>query len=198
MKAFTKLIAVLLAAVMCLCVFSACAVKTDPPAEEQTPASDPAKTPDAATEQAAPASDVTLEIEVDWTDDNLAAFTALMDKFTAETGIKTEIVSVGEEIETQLKIRMASNDMPDLWVTHGWSLIRYKDFLTDLSGESWVSDISDAAAGVITDTDGRRYHRYSLPSVSLPSKAKKTLPSRASLERYASDFISLSFVSPKI
>ena len=41
MKAFTKLIAVLLAAVMCLCVFSACAVKTDPPAEEQTPASDP-------------------------------------------------------------------------------------------------------------------------------------------------------------
>ena len=116
MKAFTKLIAVLLAAVMCLCVFSACAVKTDPPAEEQTPASDPAKTPDAATEQAAPASDVTLEIEVDWTDDNLAAFTALMDKFTAETGIKTEIVSVGEEIETQLKIRMASNDMPDLWL----------------------------------------------------------------------------------
>lgn len=157
MKAFTKLIAVLLAAVMCLCVFSACAVKTDPPAEEQTPASDPAKTPDAATEQAAPASDVTLEIEVDWTDDNLAAFTALMDKFTAETGIKTEIVSVGEEIETQLKIRMASNDMPDLWVTHGWSLIRYKDFLTDLSGESWVSDISDAAAGVITDTDGKLY-----------------------------------------
>lgn len=157
MKSFTKLIAVLLAAVMCLCVFSACAVKTDPPAEEQTPASDPAKTPDAATEQAAPASDVTLEIEVDWTDDNLAAFTALMDKFTAETGIKTEIVSVGEEIETQLKIRMASNDMPDLWVTHGWSLIRYKDFLTDLSGESWVSDISDAAAGVITDTDGKLY-----------------------------------------
>ena len=90
MKAFTKLIAVLLAAVMCLCVFSACAVKAGPPAEEQTPASDPAKTPDAATEQAAPASDVTLEIEVDWTDDNLAAFTALMDKFTAETGIKTE------------------------------------------------------------------------------------------------------------
>lgn len=47
--------------------------------------------------------------------------------------------------------------MPDLWVTHGWSLIRYKDFLTDLSGESWVSDISDAAAGVITDTDGKLY-----------------------------------------
>ena len=41
MKAFTKLIAVLLAAVMCLCVFSACAVKTAPPAEGQTPAKDP-------------------------------------------------------------------------------------------------------------------------------------------------------------
>lgn len=41
MKAFTKLIAVLLAAVMCLCVFSACAVKTDPPLknrpQRQTP-----------------------------------------------------------------------------------------------------------------------------------------------------------------
>ena len=35
MKAFTKLIAVLLAAVMCLCVFSACAVKTDPPQRPQ-------------------------------------------------------------------------------------------------------------------------------------------------------------------
>lgn len=37
MKAFTKLIAVLLAAVMCLCVFSACAVKTDPPPLKNRP-----------------------------------------------------------------------------------------------------------------------------------------------------------------
>lgn len=157
MRKVKKMIALLLAIVMCLGVFSACAVKTDTPADESTAKSDTPSTPAENAPDTAPTSDVTLEIEVDWTDDSLEVFTSLMEKFTSETGIKTEIVSVGEEIETQLKIRMASNDMPDLWVTHGWSLMRYKDFLTDLSGESWVSDISEAAAGVITDTDGSLY-----------------------------------------
>lgn len=156
MKKVQKLVALAMAIVMCLCMFSACTVKTDPePDPAATPAPEETKKPEETTPQ--PAEGATLEIEVDWTDESLATFTGLLEKFTQETGIKTEVVSVGEEIETQLKIRMASNDMPDLWVTHGWSLIRYKEYLTDLSGESWVSDISDAAAGVITDTDGKLY-----------------------------------------
>lgn len=99
-------------------------------------------------------SDVTLEVEVGWTDDQLTAFEKVLAQYTEETGVKFEVVSVGEDLETQLKIRMASNDMPDLWITHGWSVLRYKEYLTDLTGESWVSDINDAAKGVITDENG--------------------------------------------
>lgn len=107
--------------------------------------------------KAAEKSDVTLEIEVTWTDETLASFQSVLDQYTEETGVTFDVVAPGEDYETQLKVRMGSNDMPDLWITHGWSVMRYKEYLTDLSNESWASDVSDAAKGVIADEDGSIY-----------------------------------------
>ena len=138
-----KLIALLLATLMCLSLFTGCGSNAPAPAPE-------------ADSEGAPASDVTLEIQVAWADESANKFQAIMDDFTAETGIKTDIIWTGrdQEQETQLKIKMASNDLPDVWWTHGWAVMRYKDFLMDLSNEPWVSDVSDAAMGVISDDDG--------------------------------------------
>ena len=99
-------------------------------------------------------SDVTLELAVTWTDEVLAKFREVADEYTAETGVKFDIVAPGQEYESQLKVRMANNDLPDMWMTHGWSVIRYSEYMMDLSGENWASDVSDAAKGVIQDKDG--------------------------------------------
>ena len=63
---------------------------------------------------------------------------------------------------------MASQDMPDMFVTHGWSTLRYNDFCEDLSGEEWVSRLDDAVKAVITGaiTDVL-YGRYN-PTGKLP------------------------------
>ena len=54
-----------------------------------------------------------------------------------------------------MKTRMASRDMPDMFVTHGWATLRYNDFCEDLSGEEWVSRLDDAVKSVITDENGK-------------------------------------------
>ena len=102
-------------------------------------------------------SDVKLEVEITWTDTQAAAFQEILDDYTAETGVTFDVIAPGEDYETQMKIRMASNNLPDLWFTHGWSLIRYSEYLADLSGEEWADDVNDAAAGVITGEDGDFY-----------------------------------------
>ena len=48
-------------------------------------------------------SNVTLEVEVGWTDDQLSDFEKVLAQYTEETGVKFEVVSVGEDLETQLK-----------------------------------------------------------------------------------------------
>lgn len=102
-------------------------------------------------------SDATLEIAVTWTDENLASFQAVLDQYTEETGVQFDVTAPGEDYETQLKVRMGSNDMPDLWITHGWSVLRYKEYLTNLSNESWSDKVSDAAKGIVADDDGSIY-----------------------------------------
>src|SRR5699024_7560988 len=37
-----------------------------------------------------------------------------------------------EEYESQLRVKMASNDMPDLIDTHGWAKKRYAEYTEDL------------------------------------------------------------------
>ncbi len=98
-----------------------------------------------------------LEVATYLSGDILAAYKEVLSGFEAETGVKITLDEYGDDYESTMKTRMASNDLPDIFETHGWSLIRYKEYLTDLSGETWAGDLSKAALGVIQDTDGKIY-----------------------------------------
>ena len=63
----------------------------------------------------------------------------------------------GDDYENTIKTRMASNSLPDIFETHGWSILRYKEYLLDLRDEPWVSDYDNSALGVIQDEDGSIY-----------------------------------------
>lgn len=160
MRKSKKVVALLLSFVMCMgAILSGCGQGQEKNSSENENTEDTKKEEtDTKKEEAdAPKSDVTLEIAVGWTAEPLAGFEAMLDKYTAETGVKFEVVAPGEDYENQMKIRMASNDLPDLWITHGWSIMRYSEYLTDLSGESWAGDVSEAAKGIVQTEDGAMY-----------------------------------------
>lgn len=99
----------------------------------------------------------TIEIATYLSGETLDAYKKVIADFENETGVKVTLDEYGEDYESTMKTRMASNDLPDIFETHGWSLIRYKEYLTDLSGEPWAKDLNKAALGVIQDTDGKLY-----------------------------------------
>lgn len=98
-----------------------------------------------------------IEIATYLSGDTLEAYKKVIADFERETGVSVVLDEYGNDYESTMKTRMASNDLPDIFETHGWSLIRYKEYLTDLSGEPWAADLNKAALGVIQDTDGKLY-----------------------------------------
>ncbi len=99
----------------------------------------------------------TIEIATYLSGDTLSAYKQVIADFESETGVKVTLDEYGDDYESTMKTRMASNDLPDIFETHGWSLIRYKEYLTDLSGEAWASELNNAALGVIKDSDDKLY-----------------------------------------
>ena len=71
----------------------------------------------------------------------------------ANPGITIEITSP-PEYEHVMRTRMAANDLPDLFSTHGWSVMRYSEYLYPLTNQPWASMIHPAIAPVITDARG--------------------------------------------
>lgn len=82
----------------------------------------------------------------------------IANKFTAEnSNVTLDFQAPGKEYENIMKIKMSSNDMPDVFSTHGWAKVRYGNFLADLKGEEWVSRISPAINDSVTDSSGKVY-----------------------------------------
>lgn len=98
-----------------------------------------------------------MEVATYLSGETLAAYKQVISDFEAASGAKITLDEYGDDYESMMKTRMASNELPDVFETHGWSLIRYKEYLTDLSGEPWAGDLSKAALGVIGDEDGKFY-----------------------------------------
>jgi raffinose/stachyose/melibiose transport system substrate-binding protein len=93
-----------------------------------------------------------------YADDKVKVFQEIIDGFTNQTGVKVDLVTPGSDGETQLKTMMASNAMPDVWMTHGWSLLRYKDYLKTVNDQPWFSTIdTDSLSGVMADENGNFY-----------------------------------------
>lgn len=82
------------------------------------------------------------------------SFYELLDQFEEETGISVVFNYPGDGYEELMKTRMAANDLPDVFCTHGWAVVRYGEYLLPLNDQPWASDVSDAIGGVVTDKDG--------------------------------------------
>lgn len=63
----------------------------------------------------------------------------------------------GEEYENMLRVKMAANDMPDLFDTHGWGKLRYGEYTADLQDMDWVQYMDPNLDQIIKDENGKVY-----------------------------------------
>lgn len=56
----------------------------------------------------------------------------LIDEFTDKTGIAVDMSYDTTNYENNIKVQMAAGNLPDVFATHGWSVLRYSDFLEPL------------------------------------------------------------------
>lgn len=71
--------------------------------------------------------------------------------------IDVYFVPIEIDYENIMRKKMVSNDLPDVFSTHGWAKRRYGEFLEDLRYEKWAKDISPAIKSMVTDSDGKVY-----------------------------------------
>lgn len=85
----------------------------------------------------------------------VAALQAAIDGFqAANPNIKVTLTPGNSDYEALMKTKMATNDLPDIWSTHGWSVMRYSEYLEPIQDQAWVSDLHPSIAPVITNNDG--------------------------------------------
>lgn len=100
---------------------------------------------------------VNLEIAVNFTGDAQTAFASVCSAFENRYGATITIDWYGSDHATLMTTRMAANNMPDIYVTAGWSIKKYKNYSLDLRDEPYCKDYTDSALGVIEDKDGSIY-----------------------------------------
>lgn len=99
----------------------------------------------------------TISIECGFSGTQLEEFQKIVNSFTEKTGTKVQIITDGSDYEATMKTKMASNDLPDIWITHGWSVMRYSEYLMPLQDEEWYDKIDESILGAITDEEGKIY-----------------------------------------
>ena len=105
-----------------------------------------------------PAGQVTLSVMTNRVGEQAKLLEDIARKFEQENpDIKVDFSAPGKDYESLMKIKMAANDMPDVFSTHGWAKIRYGEFLADLRDEAWASQIDKAIKPVVTDESGKVY-----------------------------------------
>ena len=84
--------------------------------------------------------------------DNAAAkFNEMQDE------IELSIQPATGDYNQYLGARAASNDLPDIFVTHGWSVVRYSEYLRPLNDQPWFSQIEPSFMENIEDENGQVY-----------------------------------------
>ncbi|WP_148629985.1 ABC transporter substrate-binding protein [Bacillus sp. E214] len=61
------------------------------------------------------------------------------------------------DYESMLRVKMAANDMPDLFDTHGWAKNRYAEYVEDLSSMDWVDRLDPSLKPFLMDDAGKVY-----------------------------------------
>ncbi|RPI33553.1 MAG: extracellular solute-binding protein [Chloroflexota bacterium] len=134
---------------------------TEPPATEPPAAPPPTEEPKV--------EPVTISVWTNRIGEQAKLLEEIARKFEQENpDIKIEFSAPGQDYENLMRIKMAANDMPDVFSTHGWAKVRYGDFLMDLRDEPWAGQIDAAIKPAVVDDDGKVY--------VLPMDQEKTGP----------------------
>lgn len=100
----------------------------------------------------------TLTVMTNVVGEPAAVLEAIARDFEKENpNIKVEFSAPGSEYENIMKVKMAAGDLPDVFSTHGWSQIRYGEFLADLRDESWAANLDPAISPAVVDANGKVY-----------------------------------------
>ena len=69
-------------------------------------------------------------------------------------GVEVEYTTYGSDYENLMKARMAANDLPDVFATHGWAVNRYAEYLMPLNDLELSQRISPSVIDTVTTDDG--------------------------------------------
>lgn len=134
-------------------MFSACGKSTVAPTVDTA---ETTKTAEAS--KVEPLKEVTLVATTNYVGDQAKVLEDMLKDYSAaNTNVKIDFSAPGKEYENMMKVKMASNDMPDLWTTHGWAKARYGNFLADLKDRPWAANIDPAFKSIIADESGKVY-----------------------------------------
>lgn len=78
-------------------------------------------------------------------------------EYQDQTGTKVNISIDTSNYESNMKVRMASGNLPDVFATHGWSVMRYSQFLEPLTDQSWAQYVNTALDSSMRDSNGDLY-----------------------------------------
>ena len=159
MKKFTKYAGALLAAAVAAGSLAGCQGSSEPKEEAATQAQDSAAQSGQETQgnQAAGAElSGELEIVTNADEQTFNAVNGVFEKFMEENpGVKISYTTQGSDYEQLMKARMASNDLPDIFATHGWSVARYSEYLRPLNDQPWFGTVEEAFKRNIENADGQ-------------------------------------------
>ncbi|WNS80609.1 ABC transporter substrate-binding protein [Domibacillus sp. DTU_2020_1001157_1_SI_ALB_TIR_016] len=99
----------------------------------------------------------------------------------AHPEIDIEDTYPGDGYEDLARVKMAADDMPDLFDTHGWAKSRYGEYTEDLSGMDWVKNLDEAMKPILTDDKGK-LHAYPVNQALDGMSYNKTLLDKYGIE----------------
>jgi raffinose/stachyose/melibiose transport system substrate-binding protein len=102
--------------------------------------------------------EVTIAVTTNIVGEQAKVLEDIATRFMADNpGIKVDFTAPGKGYEDVLKVKMASNELPDVFSTHGWAKARYGKYLADLKDEEWASNITNSIKPIVTDESGKVY-----------------------------------------
>ena len=102
---------------------------------------------------------VTLNMQVSFlpTESVMPVLRDIADNFNKENpNIEVQVSSL-PDYEGTMKIKMAANDLPDIFTTHGWSLTRYSQYLIPLQNETWAKNLNPLLKPKVTNSNGELF-----------------------------------------
>lgn len=133
-------------AILSLSMLAGCGAENSQTGAETENASGQENTADTASDE-----DVTIrwmQFQVEYTNQVKQMAKAYQDE---HPNVKIEVEVIGDDYYDVLKTKASSGDMPDVFMTAGYNeIVTYKDYVTDLSDQPFVSNIADGAVECVS------------------------------------------------